>query len=473
MKSNRPLLALALFYAVTAGSGLSYAAGSPFELDVKDLDASGGAKARPHKKEHRHTKKSSEKKAEQKREEVSSYTVKQGDFIYKILTSDYGMSSQEADARIPEIQALNKVDIRNLSVGQTILIPRGKHPLQTAQSESSAKRSRRRHARQEKPAAQQETVAVQAPPVQPLPENRAALVSLLLPARVTTPLTVGGRTLDPAEYQIFTAADGGTIIVDGKNALSEDFKKGAATTDPHLRFVSEDPADARKFLAAVLQKGGFAEVAADRVESFGESPRLSIRADFRVVMPGKEGAGQVVLLDLAPPAGFPSQRLAAYLAGKGVRLATPLSPVVAADLRRTAVVSVSEGSNPCERADALLDALKLKESPAAGKGILLRCTDSGAVDYTLERLLENDGYRVIRLAQGDDAQKIAETVLGKLKLPAASGKQTLSYGEKSGVTAEVEGFLVDRDGKRTLIVTAPLEPGLRDLLEEMEPLPRK
>lgn len=417
MKSNH-LLLIALLFTVAADP--CHAAGSPFELDVKDLDSSGGVKAHSRKEEHRHTKKISEKKAEKKAERkgegVSSYT--------------------------------------------------GKHPRQTAQDDSSAKISSHRRTRNEA-VAQQEPAAQ---PVQPAPQSRIEMVSLLLPDRMTTPFAIGGRTLDPVEYPIFTAADGGTVIIDGKNALGEEFKKNATTIDSRLRIVSEDPTDSRKFLAAVLQQAGFAEVGEDRTVSLGESPMLSLHADFRVVVQGKDGGRQVVLVDLTPPAGFPSERLVGYLAGKGLRLVTPSTSVAAAATRRTPVVAVPEGSNPCERADALAEALKLKESPAAGKGILLRCAESGDVDYTLERLLENEGYRVIRLAQGDDAKKIAETVLGKLKLPAVYGKQTLAYGEKSGVTAEVEGFLVERDGKRALIVASPLEPGLRDLLEEMEPV---
>lgn len=469
MKSNH-LLLLAFFSVVAAGP--CHAAGSSFELDVKDLDGSGGAKAPHHKQEQvRHAKKrvekKTEKKAEKREDHLSSYTVKQGDFIYKILVRNYGMSSQEADALIPEVQAINKVNIRSLSVGQTILIPTGRQPRQTEQDESSEKHAARRHKHQE--AVAQQEPAVQ--PVQPSPQNRTEMVSLLLPDRIRTPFAVSGRTLDPAEYPIFTAADGGTIIIDGKNTLPNEFKKSATSVDSRLRFVSEEPADTKKFLAAVLQKAGFAEVAEDRTLSLSDSPTLSIRTDFRVVMQGKEGGRQVVLVDMAPPAGFPSERLIGYLTGKGLRLLTPpSSPAPPAAARRTTVVAVPEGSNPCERADALVETLKLKGSPAAGKGILLRCTESGAVDYTLERLLENEGYRVIRLTQGDDAKKIAETVLAKLKLPAVYGKQTLSYGEKSGVAAEVEGFMLEREGKNTLIVASPLEPGLRDLLEEMEPV---
>lgn len=129
LKNPAPLLLLALVGLATAAH-----AAAPFELDLKELDRQNAAPEKPEKKKPAKAKKSTATHARAAREEAASsggvvrYTVKPGDHIFKILVSRFGMSNEAAERLIPEIIRLNNIcDIRKLTVGQTLLIPkRGK-----------------------------------------------------------------------------------------------------------------------------------------------------------------------------------------------------------------------------------------------------------------------------------------------------------------------------------------------------------
>jgi hypothetical protein len=129
LKNPAPLLLLALVGLATAAH-----AAAPFELDLKELDRQNAAPEKPEKKKPAKAKKASAKHARAAREEAAGsgdfarYTVKPGDHIFKILISRFGMSNEAAERLIPEIIRINNIcDIRKLTVGQTLLIPkRGK-----------------------------------------------------------------------------------------------------------------------------------------------------------------------------------------------------------------------------------------------------------------------------------------------------------------------------------------------------------
>jgi hypothetical protein len=131
LNNPAPLLLLALLAVSTAAH-----AAAPFELDLKELDRESSAPATPEKKKPAKAKKAAAKHAKSARQEAPSvgeytrYTVKPGDHIFKILMSRFGMSNEAAERLIPEIIRINNIgDIRKLTVGETLLIPRrGKAP---------------------------------------------------------------------------------------------------------------------------------------------------------------------------------------------------------------------------------------------------------------------------------------------------------------------------------------------------------
>ncbi|KIE41118.1 LysM peptidoglycan-binding domain-containing protein, partial [Geobacter anodireducens] len=111
-----PLLrAFLLLMAIGAPASAS---ATSFELDVKDLQTVAPAKRTPKRKT------AAPAASAETKGGVSRYTVKPGDFIFKVLMREYGLSNAAAEALIPEIQRINNLrSITRLSVGQTILIP--------------------------------------------------------------------------------------------------------------------------------------------------------------------------------------------------------------------------------------------------------------------------------------------------------------------------------------------------------------
>lgn len=111
---------------------------SSFEIDIRDLDSNTNpspVKKKASAARHSHTsaaKAFNQGKGNQRKREPSSgsgnisYTVKNGDHIFKILMKHFGMTNAAAEELIPEVARLNNIaDIRKLTIGQTILIPAG------------------------------------------------------------------------------------------------------------------------------------------------------------------------------------------------------------------------------------------------------------------------------------------------------------------------------------------------------------
>ncbi|SNB47550.1 LysM peptidoglycan-binding domain-containing protein [Geobacter sp. DSM 9736] len=114
-------------------SPLCAAATTSFELDLQDLDRVKPAPS-PQK-----VRKLPPKPAPKRHDIVTrsssghvKYTVKPGDHLFRILMKQFGLSNDSAERLIPEVARLNGIsDIRQLSVGQVLLLPSRtgtKHP---------------------------------------------------------------------------------------------------------------------------------------------------------------------------------------------------------------------------------------------------------------------------------------------------------------------------------------------------------
>ncbi|HOP41529.1 MAG TPA: hypothetical protein PLI53_10855, partial [Geobacteraceae bacterium] len=111
-------------------AGLAHGAGSPFEIELRELEREPEAVKKPEPAA------SSGKQADRKdaRETGTDgtpptggyvrYTMRPGDHLYKVLTMRFGLSSAKAEALIPEIKRINGItDTSRLQIGQTILLP--------------------------------------------------------------------------------------------------------------------------------------------------------------------------------------------------------------------------------------------------------------------------------------------------------------------------------------------------------------
>ncbi|WP_054696440.1 LysM peptidoglycan-binding domain-containing protein [Geotalea toluenoxydans] len=130
------LIATAIFVVLSARAGV--AGDSPFEIDIRELDrnttpAPSKKRVSAAKPPHPAAAKAIDQRKGDQRERKPlsrsghmSYTVKNGDHIFKILMKHFGMTNAAAEKLIPEVVSLNKIaDIRKLNIGQTILIPTG------------------------------------------------------------------------------------------------------------------------------------------------------------------------------------------------------------------------------------------------------------------------------------------------------------------------------------------------------------
>jgi len=160
------------FLATLSLPSYLYAASTPYDIDLKELDRQNppptAAAPKPEKKKVPKEKKhAAEKKAAAEKEAAAEkkaaagkkakkaaaaekkpavarkekppqrpteeagyvrYTVKPGDHIFKILMVNFGMSNDAAERLIPEIVRINHIsNIRKLTVGETLLIPTGEH----------------------------------------------------------------------------------------------------------------------------------------------------------------------------------------------------------------------------------------------------------------------------------------------------------------------------------------------------------
>lgn len=120
-----PLLAI---HAVLPTPG--HARPGPYEIDVKELDrpAPPPASRKAEKAKTPHRKQSATKALSREQIHKSgylTYTVRPGDYLFKILITKFGMSDEQAESLIPEIIRINRIsDIRDLEVGSKLLIPR-------------------------------------------------------------------------------------------------------------------------------------------------------------------------------------------------------------------------------------------------------------------------------------------------------------------------------------------------------------
>jgi len=434
---------------------------SSFELDLKDLETTKPT-AKPRRQPVRPTRKEGPRKATttpadpgpESSDDYTRYTVKPGDFLFKILIRDFGLSNAQAEALIPEIQRLNKLpSATRLDVGQTILIPRPRRTPMAAAATKATPAPASAPAPGETPpliippvpslapptptpsvpeprepqrrdTAEQTVAAL--PPAPPVSETAretetvlktvpsaaessfsAALIRLwedLVPGQERIePLTVNGKVLDPADNPLLLAADGGRILVDLRGTLTPQLRSQLSQKYPDVRIVTRGKDGLKTFFSTLMKTAEFARIEENVAVDFGADPLLTIRADFRVVRLPANGRGpENVLLFVDEHAPCLPASLSDYLGRKGYQVAqfcrgsrdTFVEPGY--DLR--AIPS----STPCDMAMSLLDSLSLKlernriVSGAMGAG------SENRFSIRVEGYFEAGGKRFILNCAGND-----------------------------------------------------------------------
>jgi len=409
-----------------------------------------------------------------------TYVVKSGDNIHKILVRNFGLNDNEADALIERICRKNNIqNIKHLKVGQLIEIP----PLgRTAEDAAAAHGT--------------EPPVIAAKPVTDMPAVVGKTFSLTAPSpaeydqqetlqqikevwdRIVPPKNGQGSplsfrsssfslTLDPKRYPMYATMDGGRILVDCKNAIPPLVKALIKEQEPSVRIIAETPANTRQLMATLIETAGFYSVEQNFNLEFGADPKVSVHSDFKIEKSADSLVNQDVVLLNNNRHRLPAV-LQEMLKKEGFKVYEPFAvpgPLIVRPPRNVAQIGVS--TQP-EIVDAILASLAVSAEPdrlldvygADDNGISLSVKadrsfvrngqkfvitrfDGDAVAYTLFRILETKGYRVITLDKHDDFRKSAEKIFSGMNLRGAYGRHDLIREEGLPYSVQMSGFWLD------------------------------
>ncbi len=319
---------------------------------------------------------------------------------------------------------------------------------------------------------------------------------ILQPGRhQNAPLVVQGSnyslSLDPERYPVFPAADGGRIVIDAGMTLSPMIKTILREKDPRIRIVSENPADRKRFFSSLLKAAKFYSVEENFSVNFGSDPKLTVSSDFKIEKTSESLLNNdVVLVNVAGNSrGLPTS-LISFLDKEGFHVIGS-SPAISEVPDGSKVLCRIEGSSqdsivddlfsalsaPCEKNknlvldDGTLSGVTLsvradRYSESNNRKIVVSFSEENPVQYTLLRLLELKGYRVVMLNPDDDFREISEKVLSSLGLPAVYGMHPLWAPDGTPFNVQLSGFLVvgsGRSGARRFLTNVPIDPLIGDL----------
>ena len=410
----------------------------------------------------------------------TSYVIKPGDNLHKILVRSFGLSDNQADVLIEGICRKNNIrNIRHLQIGQRIEIPAMDHGTENIAAARETDRPALAAPEQDVPAAVGKTFTITAPSSGGCDEQETlrqikGVWDMIVPPKSepSKPLTIHSPTftltLDPKRYPMYATMNGGQILVDSKNAIPPLIKALIEENEPSVRIVSETPpANTRQLLADMLQTGGFYSVEENFNLEFGADPKVTIHSDFKIEKSADSLVNQDVVLLNNERHALPTT-LRGMLKKEGFTLYEPFaapSPLIVRPPRNVAQIGVF--AQP-EMVDAILASLAVspeRDSPlkvfgADDDGILLSVKadrsfvrngqkyvithfDGDAVTYTLFRILETKGYHVIILDRNDGFRKSAEKILSVMKIRGTYGRHDLIREEGLPYSVQMSGFWLD------------------------------
>jgi hypothetical protein len=297
--------------------------------------------------------------------------------------------------------------------------------------------------------------------------------------------------IDQTRYPLLKAFDDGKLLLDMDGTLPQLVRTLIQEKDPSVRVVSASPSDGRRFLGALLAAGGFYSVEDQPVMIFGTDPQLKVRSDFKVERTTESVMRNEVMLVSASRQGLPN-RLAAYLKSQGFELLEPFSDQVAAevplrhhvvhatpgDINRTVDLVLESLGLPVER-NRRVELFRSVESGIAlsvaadryfergNKRYVVARFTGDPVTYTLFRLLETKGYRVIILEPQDGFKIVTSKLLSRMDLPSSYASHQLVSDPLGRYSVQMSGFLLENvssSGGAVILTDRPLERSVRDLL---------
>lgn len=494
LKSRFGVLTISGLFALCSVSVVVAAMDPRFEIDPQTLSAP----AQSIKRDFRPSKSRTVKTTSVRNE--THYTVKPGDHLFKILIQNYGLSNSEAESVIEEIKTENNIsNIRRLKIGQKITIPaiyrradgtlKPIQPLQATASKSS----------------ENETPGGQSFVLESPLSGQDALAGVretwddIMPVNagpqkfLTLKTSAFSLTLDPQRYPTFSAMDGSRILVDQNDTIPPLVKSLIEEKDPTVHIVSNYSAGAKPFLSSMLNSAGFYSVENNFSMDFGSDPKLTVHADFKVEKTAESLIKQDLILMNAGHNAL-SPVLKSFLKKEGFLLYEPFATIKSYSVPDHGPIHIVAAKKQSEMVDSILSAfsvsadrdrsldvyasdnngISLSVKPEryferSGHRYVVTSFDGDPVNYTLFRILETKGYRVIILEAQDDFRKVSEKIISRMKIQGSFAKHNLMQGDFGNYSLQMSGFKLNDaslpDGGLFLTNLA-MDRIIRDLLTE-------
>ncbi len=484
-----------LFLSVFLGGNCALALDPRFELNTQELQQKLPARSSPAPP----AKMAPE--PQRKSAGETTYIVKPGDHLMKILVRGFGMGNKEAKILIPEIKRRNQLgDTQRLRTGMRLIIP-----LSARTSGHVVRAARGAKYKRTKPtdtkisgqgfalfkrSAETENDGI---------GNARAVWEKLVPTGQSSHDAVSIRgnnyslDLAPDRFPIFPAVDGGKILIEAGGRLSPIVKSLIQDHDPDTRFVAYNPKNQKRFFADLLVAARFYSVEESFTVAFGTDPKLTVTTDFKIENDSDSSLQQnIVLLNIDPRQGNFPPPLTDFLARQGFRVIDLYPDTMREKSRSDNRIQIITAKESSSLADSLMSALDLGYEQ--NKEIDLLSMEEGGVslrvkadryfekngekfvvsvfngdleNYTLLRLLESERYHVIVLNPDEDFRAITGKFLAQLHLPGRYGMQDLLAPGAHPYNIRMSGLMVNSPDKRGKLFLTGSQPDriIGELLE--------
>lgn len=467
---------VAASWLITLGfaAGVDAAMDPRFEIDPRSLLPSASTAKTPARSARQSTGRGASK--ELSTAKGTTYTVRAGDHLFKILMRDYGLSNNEAESFIEEIRRENNIyDIKRLKIGQKIIIPPVKR-----RADGSLKLIQPVNTSAYKSDEVGDTPGQSFVLESPIPklDSQEALLKIrdtwdrVMPQKVDQqPVSLQTSTfslsLDPQRYPSFSAMNGARILLDQHSSIPPLVKSLIEEKDPNIRIVNYSDADSRQLISKLLEAAGFYSVEENFSMDFGTDPRLTVQADFKIEKTPESLIKHDVVLMNSGRVSVPSE-LSSLLKREGFTLYEPFASPRSSQTNETRAIHVITAKNQPEMVDSILAALSVNSDrdrsldvfAAENNGISLAVKaeryferggqryvitrfDGDPINYTLFRILETKGYRVVILEPQDDFRKVSEKIVSRMKISGSFAQHSMLKDRSLSYSLQMSGLRVD------------------------------
>lgn len=323
--------------------------------------------------------------------------------------------------------------------------------------------------------------------------NRIVPANNLQQKPLTLETSTFSLTLDPQRYPTFARMDGGRIILDQNGSIPPLVKSLIEDKDASLRIVSETPADTRRFMASLLEAAGFYSVEENFSMEFGIDPKLSIHSDFKVEKTAESLIKQDVVLVNSGRTSLPPS-LGEFLKKEGFAMYEPFTSLKSFAQRDTRPIHNISAKNQPDMIDSILAAFSLSPErdrrldvfasdnngitlsvkadryfERGGQRYVVTNFDGDPINYTLFRILETKGYKVVILEPKDDFKKISEKLISRMKIKGIFAHHDILKDTSAGYSLNMSGFKLDDamlPGGGIFLTDRAMDRIVRDLITE-------